>query len=302
MKFLAKIYHKFTAWINRHIFTMLFAAFIIGGGFIVLFPRIVIKIPAGSVGVIYRPLSDGVDLTQIYGEGLHILFPLNSMTQYSIAVNVKKIELDVLTSDLLKSRVTVSFQYSVNQISLPLLHRYVGTDYLDKLILPEITAATRAVFGKFTSNQAFTSDLTKVVKDISISADNSVMQKLSPPGLEEVRLVRITSFQLETIEFPDGVQKAIANKMIESSNAEAMAFKIDAAKQEVTRLAIEAEGIKQFQDIVNPGMTEKYLRYKGIEATQKLAESNNSKVIVFGSSPSGLPLILGGEESIGSKK
>jgi regulator of protease activity HflC (stomatin/prohibitin superfamily) len=217
------------------------------------------------------------------------------MTQYSIALQVYKLDLDVMTSDLLKSKVTVSFQYAANDLTLPLLHRYVGSDYLNKLILPEVTSATRAMFGRLTSKDAFTSDLPQVISDITVSADNAVMAKLNPPGLADVRLIKISAVQLESIAFPDAVQEAIANKITQSTQADAMKYKIDQAQQEVTRLTTEASGIKQFQDIVNPGLTESYLRYRGIEASEKLAESNNAKIVIFGSGPNGLPLILGGD-------
>ncbi len=258
-----------------------------------MFPRMVIKIPAGYVGVIFRPFSNGVDLANLYGEGVHILFPFNHMSQYSIALNVHKLELEVLTADLLKSKVKVSFQFAVSQETLPLLHRYVGSDYLVKLIIPEVTASTREMFGKLTSSQAFTRDLRQVARDISINADNALIDKLSPPGLTSVRLVRISSFQLESITFPPEVQVSIDNKVIASTNAEAMDYKILSTRKEAVRKVIEAEGVKKYQDIVNAGLTDQYLKLRGIEATEKLAESNNAKVVIFGSSSSGLPLILG---------
>jgi regulator of protease activity HflC (stomatin/prohibitin superfamily) len=295
MKFFKNTFHSLKLWLDRHILGLIFISFVIVGGLIVLSPLMFVKIPAGYNGVLFRPLRGGVDLNNTFGEGLHIIFPFNTMTQYSISLQVYKLELDVMTSDLLKSKVTVSFQYATNELTLPLLHRYVGADYLNKLIVPEVTSATRAMFARFTSKEAFTSDLPQVISDISVSADNAVMAKLNPPGLEDVRLVKISAFQLESIAFPEGVQEAIANKITLSTQADAMKYKIDQAQQEVTRLTTEANGIKQFQDIVNPGLTEAYLRYRGIEASEKLAESTNAKIIVFGSSPTGLPLILGGD-------
>ena len=56
-----------------------------------------------------------------------------------------------------------------------------------------------------------------------------------------------------------------------------------------------AQGIKDFQDIVSEGISERLLRWKGIEATVQLAESENSKVIVIGQGDDGLPIILGNQ-------
>ena len=72
-----------------------------------------------------------------------------------------------------------------------------------------------------------------------------------------------------------------------------MEFILTKEKQEADRKRIEAQGIADFQRIVATGISEQLLRWKGIEATLKIAESNNSKVVVIGSGKDGLPIILG---------
>ena len=264
-----------------------------GGGFIVFYPKIIINIPAGYKGVIYRPFSGGVDLGYVYGEGIHAVWPFNSMTPYNIAMNVYKMDMEVLTQDLVKSKVSVSFQYSANAQTLPMLHRFVGKNYMEVYILPVLTAAVRDVFGKLTSQQAFTSDLKQVANDVSLGTDNYLIKNLSPAGLSTIRLVFINAFQIEDVVFPSEIQASINNKIVQSSASEAMVYKIQIAQQEASRKVIEAQGIKKYQDIVNSGMTDNFLRHEGIQASLKLAESSNSKVIMFGSPASGLPLILG---------
>ncbi len=73
-----------------------------------------------------------------------------------------------------------------------------------------------------------------------------------------------------------------------------MEFIIQREKQEADRKRIEAQGIADFQRIVAEAISEPLLRWKGIEATHKLAESGNAKVVVIGAGKDGLPLILGG--------
>ena len=70
-----------------------------------------------------------------------------------------------------------------------------------------------------------------------------------------------------------------------------MEFVLQKERQEAERKRVEAAGIKDFQDIVTQGISEKLLEWKGIEATVELARSSNSKVIVVGNSKTGLPLI-----------
>ena len=70
-------------------------------------------------------------------------------------------------------------------------------------------------------------------------------------------------------------------------------YRIAQERKEAERKEIEAKGIRAFQEIVSQGINEGYLRWKGIEATQDLAKSENTKVIVIGSGKDGLPIILG---------
>jgi regulator of protease activity HflC (stomatin/prohibitin superfamily) len=72
-----------------------------------------------------------------------------------------------------------------------------------------------------------------------------------------------------------------------------MQYVLTKEKQEAKRKRVEALGIADFQKIVTQGISEQLLEWKGIEATEKLAASPNTKVIVVGGGKTGLPLILG---------
>lgn len=284
-------------WFARNYIGLAFSAILLSITVVVLWNRVVILIPAGFVGVIYRPLFGGIDMNKILGEGVNIVFPLNTVTQYDARVQMKKIEMEVLTKDQLRSDIKVSFQFQLNKYGLPMLHKFVGPDYIEKVILPEVTGKTRVMFAELTSQEAFTKQLEKAVNEIAIMSDQVILEKLGPPGLDYVRLLRITAAQLESMEFPAEIQAAIRNKIAESQIAEAGVFKVQAARLEAERKEVEAGGIKKYQDIVNAGLTDNYLKIRGIEATLKLAESNNSKVVIFGSSPNGLPIVLSGDSA-----
>jgi regulator of protease activity HflC (stomatin/prohibitin superfamily) len=75
-----------------------------------------------------------------------------------------------------------------------------------------------------------------------------------------------------------------------------MKFVLQKEEQEAQRKRIEAQGISDFQKIVAAGISQQLLEWKGIEATEKLAVSQNAKVVVIGNPKSGLPIILGGSE------
>ena len=284
-------------WLAGNFIALIFVTILVSISVVVLWKRVVVVIPAGSVGVIYRPLLGGISMDQILGEGVNIVFPLNTVTEYDARVQMKQIQMEVLTKDQLRSDIKVSFQFQINKYALPLLHKYVGPDFVTKIILPEVTGKTRVMFAELTSQEAFTKQLERVVNEIAIMSDQVILEKLGPPGLDYVRLLRITAVQLESMEFPAEIQAAIRNKIAESQAAEAYVFKVQAARLEAERKEVEAGGIKKYQDIVNAGLTENYLKIRGIEATLKLAESNNSKVVIFGSSPNGLPVVLSGDSA-----
>jgi regulator of protease activity HflC (stomatin/prohibitin superfamily) len=91
---------------------------------------------------------------------------------------------------------------------------------------------------------------------------------------------------------PPRIQEAIQQKREEEQIALLYNFRLDREEKEAERKRIEARGIRDFQDIITGGLSDKYLLFKGIEATAELAKSPNAKVIVFGDK-SGLPLLLG---------
>ena len=85
--------------IKRNIVPLLILMILFGTGIVLLWQRIVIVVPGGSVGVLYRPFSGGVQLDKVLNEGLHVIWPLNYVTQYSTRVNSEELELNLLTAD-----------------------------------------------------------------------------------------------------------------------------------------------------------------------------------------------------------
>ena len=98
---------------------------------------------------------------------------------------------------------------------------------------------------------------------------------------------------MRKLTLPQRLSAAIEEKLSAEQESQRMQFVLMKEKQEADRKRIEAEGISDFQKIVSQGINDGLLRWKGIEATAKLAESANAKVVVIGSGKDGLPIILG---------
>src|SRR5258705_9924710 len=110
------------------------------------------------------------------------------------------------------------------------------------------------------------------------------------------RGVIVESVLLRKIGLPAVVANAIQEKLKREQESEQMKFVLQKEQQEAERKRIEAQGVADFQRIVAQGISPQLLEWKGIEATEKLAVSNNSKIVVIGNSKTGLPLILGGDK------
>ena len=99
--------------------------------------------------------------------------------------------------------------------------------------------------------------------------------------------------RLRDIKLPDPLRNAIEAKQQADQQSQQMQFVLQRERQEADRKRIEAQGVADFQRIVSTGISDQLLQWKGIEATEKLVNSPNSKVVVIGNPKNGLPLILG---------
>jgi regulator of protease activity HflC (stomatin/prohibitin superfamily) len=108
--------------------------------------------------------------------------------------------------------------------------------------------------------------------------------------------VDIEAVLIRDVRLPRQIQAAIENKLKEEQEAERYEFTLEKERLEAQRKEIEARGEAEYQRIITESLSPAFLRFKGIEATQRLAESSNAKtVIVGGSETGGLPIILGGQ-------
>lgn len=105
----------------------------------------------------------------------------------------------------------------------------------------------------------------------------------------------IESVMLKDLELPESLSKAIEQKAKAEQESVMMEFVLTKEKQEAERKAIEARGIADFQKIVSEGISDQTLRWKGIEATEKLVSSPNAKIIIMGNGKGDLPVILNGD-------
>jgi len=246
------------------------------------FDRTVISIQSGQRGVLWRWLGAGTVIDTVYPEGVHLILPFNKMFIYNIRKQQFSDSIDVLTVDGLTVNVKYTVRYYLEPSSLPLLHQFVGPDFVNVAIRPDVRAVVRTLFGQYKPEEIYTSQ-----KAIQLLFSEKSKVHLA------ARFVKIDDVPIESITLPTSISKAIEEKMVQQQREGEYVYRLSIAQKEADRLQIESEGIRIYNETVNKSLTASVLKWEGIRATRELAKSSNAKVVVIGSGQSGLPIILG---------
>jgi len=243
--------------------------------------NIFITIHSGELGVLYRRFSGGTVVDKVYDEGLTIVWPWNIMTTYNVQYQTSPHKMEVLTSKGLKIIVNLSIRYRPETEVLGVLHQVVGPDYVKKIVIPEVEATLRTVLGRYDAAEIYT-------------AKKGIVQQVVNESLERVsqRFVKIDTVMITGLELPLKIREAIETKLEGQQMAEAYEFKLELEKKEAERKRLEAEGIRDYNTMIESSLSEKVLKWKGVEATRDLSKSANSKVVIIGGGKDGLPVIL----------
>ena len=281
---------RYTKWASRWGPRILILLFFLTFLLIFNFKRVFIFIQPGENGVLYRRFV-GTDLTYRYTEGLTMILPWNKMYIYDVRDQEVTEKFDVLARNGLLMKIEISIRYRPHRGSLPLLHVNLGPDYAKKVVIPEVKGKLRYLMGQYTPDEIYRSQGLLVRRAVETAA----------PELEE-KFIVLDDLLLTRIELPERLQEAIEKKLEQEQAYLEYEFRLAREQQEHVRKGIEAQGIMEFQTIIetNSGSSfANYLTQLGIEATLALATSPNAKVVVVGGGDNGLPLILNldGKES-----
>lgn len=253
--------------------------------FFFFFDRIVVTVPAGHGGVLYRRFLGGTVTKRTYAEGLQLVQPWDYMTIYDTRLQEIKQDVKVLSKNGLTISLTVSVRFRLIYEELGVLHKSVGPDYLEKTIKPVTIASVREVIGKYRPEELYTTRREEIQDEMLIEA---IEKNGRHPILFEDIIIRI-------LMLPQLINDAIESKLKHEQLFLEYEFRLQREAQEAKRKLIEAHGRQRFQSIVSQSLTPDYLQWRGIQATLKLAESPNTKIIVIGGRKDGLPIILNTE-------
>ena len=239
-------------------------------------------VASGNRGIVFKTFAGGTS-REILGEGMHVMPIWNHVIAYDTRVHEMKEQLVVLSSNGLTLRVDASVRYRPKADELFELQTQIGPDYDQKVVAPVVRSEARKVFGRYQPEEIYSTRREEIEKQIYDEVTRAL----------EGKHVVVEAVLVRDVDLPDAIKTAIGDKLAEEQRAQKMRFTLDRERQEAQRKQIEAEGIAKYQAIVRQGLTGEYLQFKGIEATAKLSESPNAKVVIVGAGKSGLPVILG---------
>lgn len=251
-------------------------------GFFVLlaFAQCFTVVPAGNVGVVdfFGTVSE-----KTLPPGINLVNPLAKIVKFSFQSQMHKEEMQVLSREGLTIGLEISVQYRMNPDSAARVYMTIlNGDYATIVLTPQFRSISRAVTASFQASALYSTERERLSEQIQ-----SELAKLVGP-----RGIIIEATPLRNVALPPQLTEAIEQKQRADQESQRMEFILAKERQEAERKRIEARGISDFQTIVSQGISDQLLRWKGVEATEKLANSPNTKVIIVGSGKDGLPVIL----------
>jgi regulator of protease activity HflC (stomatin/prohibitin superfamily) len=306
-------------FLRRHIPALsvtLMAALLI---FLVLYPFIIITVPSGMVGVLWKRFN-GYDLycwcfvgrgtlldpRELRDEGLHIIWPWDKLYLYNLRLQSTTKVYNAITKDGVNVAAQINIRFQLLHDHVGVLHKFIGPNYLASVVDPEIGSRARDVISQFTAQEVYTSRET-IQKRIQSEAQQALSSHLNnlvqPEAMEQPdpkhyndflqNSIQILDTLVLSIELPPAIVAAINRQTEQYYEIQEFKYRVEREAQESRRKQIEANGIAAFQKTVSQGISDSYLRWRGIEATLALARSPNTKIVIIGGGKDGLPIILG---------
>ncbi|RKZ64212.1 MAG: prohibitin family protein [Candidatus Parabeggiatoa sp. nov. 3] len=282
---------KIRAWLKRKIPYLIILTLFLFWALFFFWPRIIITIHSGEAGVLYWLFLGGTETDHVYSEGFYVIAPWDKMYIYNVRVQTVLHDLEVLTNRGLPIQLKLAIRFQPEYETLGVLHQEVGPDYINTIIVPDIDSVLRKNLGH------------QNPEDIYVNKEN-ILTKIIVNALNELgqKYVNMHSIVIRKVVLPEPIKQAIEEKLVEEQRYQTYDFKLKKEEKEAERRVIEATGIankrrieaagiRDYQQIISETLDEKMLKWHGIDASLKLSESENAKVIVIGAGKNGLPII-----------
>lgn len=255
----------------------------------------VVQINPGEIGV---KILFGSVQNDVLKSGLHFVNPLLEIRKVDVKTQNYTMSgindegqkegddaIRVLTSDGLEVTIDLTVLYRVVSTDAPKLLKETGSDFRDKIVRPITRTKIRDNAVYYQAVDLFGSKRDEFQQRIYRSIEDDFKKR----GLMLEQLL------VRNITLPNSVKASIESKINAEQDAKKMEFVLQKEKQEAERKRVEAQGIADYQRIINTGLTDQQLQYEQIKAMKEIALSQNSKIIVMGSKGNS-PIIIDGKQ------
>jgi regulator of protease activity HflC (stomatin/prohibitin superfamily) len=274
-------------------------------GFLIA-PNVIVTVPTGQVGILWKRFRGGTQLDPrlLKDEGMRVLLPWDRLFLYDLRLQTTTDTYNAISKDGVNLTATINIRFRLKHDAIPQLHQTIGPDYVSRLLRPEIGNRAREIIAQYTAEEVYSTKRQEVQAEIRSHTMQMLGQSMVQRTEEESEYgehYRISLDQMLVLydtlllglELPPSVNAAINRKIEQYYLVQEYGFRVEREKKESERKQIEANGIRAFQTTVSQGISDSYLRWRGIEATLQMAQSPNTKIVIIGSGKDGLPVILG---------
>lgn len=244
---------------SRILFTLIAFSMLLGSCRVIRQGDVGVKRTLGKISE--KPLNAGPRLFNPFVSTI-IMVPIRT-------VNLE-VKLQLPSKEGLNVGAEISILYHVEMTKATDMIGSIGKDYEQTIILPVFRAAAADVTAKYMAKDMHTGNRAGIEKEIR----NSMTNILAERGFV------IEAVLLKSINLPNGLYRAIEEKLEAEQESQRMEFVLLREKQEAERRKVEAEGIRNANEIISKGLTPQIIQYKAIEAYRELSNSPNAKVII----------------------
>ncbi len=253
---------------------------------IIVLSNIFVILEPTERGVIFKKYTSGLDVDDVKQEGLSIVAPWNDVIIFDIVERQIEETMDVLSKDGLSIAIDVSLRFRPEPSKIGYLYRAFKNSYIESLIRPELRSAVRQIIGQYTPEELYATKR----QEIETRIQEAIRKVLDENHVE------LKALLFRSIKLPAMIKTAIEQKLTAEQESEKYEFLIQKEKKEAERRRIDAEGKAAANRILSASITSNILKEKGITATESLAKSNNTKIVVIGGGDDGLPIILNSDK------
>lgn len=240
--------------------------------------RLLVIVPPGNVGVVnlFGKISDNT-----LDSGVHLVNPFAKVLNFSTRLKDIKENVDATSQEGLSLNLDVSLQYKLDPQKAAIVYKTIGTDET-QLVISRFRSTVRAITANYPASAIYSTKRQEIAQKI----DQQLTQEIPALGfIVEEALLR-------NVKMPDTLQAAIQEKLKSEQENQQMQFVLEKERKEAERKRIEAKGIADAQKIISAGLNNQILQLRAIEATEKMAQSPNSKIVVIGSEKGGVPIMI----------